>query len=65
VVGVEDAGKTWADDAVIAGLIRALHAVLNPQARLCTAGTVRSKELTRADVAEIVWRYAAAAAAQR
>lgn len=33
------AGKTWADDATLAGLVRALNDVLQPQATLCSLGT--------------------------
>ena len=43
--------KTWADDATIAGLIRALDDVLNPQANLCSFG--KPKTLTRARVREL------------
>jgi hypothetical protein len=30
--------KTWADDAIVAGLVRALNDVLKPQANLCSFG---------------------------
>jgi hypothetical protein len=36
--------KTWADDATLAGLVRALDDVLNLQAHLCPSGA--SKQLT-------------------
>jgi hypothetical protein len=32
---VQVAGKTWADNATLAGLVRALTEVLNPQKNLC------------------------------
>lgn len=32
------AGKLWADDATLAGLVRALDALLEPQATLCSFG---------------------------
>ncbi len=35
------ASKTWADDATVAGLIRALDDVLHPQATLCSGGAAR------------------------
>src|SRR6266487_1772983 len=46
------AGKSWADDATIAGLVRALDDVLRPQANLCSGG--RSKELTGAAIRRLV-----------
>jgi hypothetical protein len=39
------AGKTWADDACLAGLIRALDHILRPQANLCSSGI--DKPLTK------------------
>ena len=42
------AGKVWADDATLAGLVRALVDVLHPQAHLCSSG--QSKQLTVAQV---------------
>ena len=35
------ASKTWATDAVIAGLVRAIRDVLNPQSTLCSFGKER------------------------
>ena len=32
------AGKAWADDACVAGLVRALNDILRPQSNLCTGG---------------------------
>lgn len=32
------AGKTWADDRILAGLIRVLDRYLDPQGRLCSGG---------------------------
>lgn len=43
--------KTWADDATIAGLIRALGDVLKPQANLCPGGT--PKHLTDTRIREL------------
>ena len=34
-------GKTWADDATVAELVRALADVLDPQATLCPGGKQR------------------------
>jgi ABC-type transport system involved in cytochrome c biogenesis ATPase subunit len=48
------ADKADADDATIAGLVRALTDVLDPQATLCSGG--RSRRLTMAQVAELVRR---------
>jgi hypothetical protein len=42
------AHKTWADDACVAGLVRALDEILDPQANLCSCG--RDKQMTRAAV---------------
>ncbi|SFQ26564.1 hypothetical protein [Amycolatopsis rubida] len=44
--------KTWADDAVVAGLVRALNDVLRPQATLCSSGI--SKTLTKTRIAGLV-----------
>jgi hypothetical protein len=33
--------KTWATDADLAGLLRAIRAVINPQAHLCGSGVER------------------------
>lgn len=46
------AQKTWATDAVLAGLVRAVNEVLNPQAHLCSFG--KPKTLTRAQVRALV-----------
>ena len=46
------AGKTWATDDVLAGLVRALDDVLHPQANLCGSG--RPSTLTQADVVRLV-----------
>jgi hypothetical protein len=35
------AGKNWATDAVLAGLVRALDEILDPQASLCGMGMER------------------------
>lgn len=51
------AGKTWATDAVLAGLIRALDDVLQPQGTLCSSG--RAKRLTQAEVRALCGSYAA------
>ncbi len=32
------AGKTWADDSTLAGLVRDLNRILDPQANLCSLG---------------------------
>lgn len=45
------AGKTWADDATIAGLVRALDDVLRPQASLCSFGA--AKRLAKARVRQL------------
>ncbi len=42
----------WTDDAVLAGLVRALDDVLHPQAFLCSSG--KSKRLGRRRIAELV-----------
>lgn len=36
------AGKSWADNRVLAGLVRALDDVLYPQANLCSGGQAKS-----------------------
>jgi hypothetical protein len=47
---IQISGKAWADDALIAGLIRALDDVLDPQANLCPFGA--SKRLGKRRVGE-------------
>jgi hypothetical protein len=42
----------WADDAVLAGLVRALNDVLCPQAHLCSSG--RGKQLSRPAIARLI-----------
>ena len=42
------AGKTWANDVCLAGLVRALDDVLAPQGTLCSFG--KSKTLTEAAI---------------
>jgi hypothetical protein len=42
----------WTDDAILAGLVRALDDVLHPQAYLCSCGT--SKRLSRRSIAALV-----------
>jgi len=49
---IQVAEKTWADDATIAGLIRALDDVLHPQAHLCSSGA--SKTLNKAKIRALV-----------
>lgn len=46
------AGKAWADDATLAGLVRALTDVLNPQHFLCSSGAEKhtTKEHVRRQV---------------
>jgi hypothetical protein len=39
------AGKTWATDACLAGLVRALNDILNPQVFLCSWGTDKRLKL--------------------
>ena len=51
------ARKRWATDAVVAGLVRALDDVLDPQAHLCSGGmngASCSRRLTPADVRRLV-----------
>lgn len=43
--------KPWADDATVAGLIRALGDVLSPQRELCSFGT--SKHLAKTRIREL------------
>lgn len=50
------AGKRWADDACLAGLVRALNEILRPQANLCSFGT--NKTLTSPKVQEMTRRVA-------
>lgn len=45
-------GKTWATDDCIAGLVRALDDILDPQDRLCSGGA--NKKLNSADVRRVV-----------
>jgi hypothetical protein len=49
------AAKTWADDATLAGLVRALADVLHPQGTLCSSGQSRrlSKARIRQQVREV------------
>ena len=49
------AGKSWADDRVLAGLIRALDDVLYPQANLCSGGQSKTMpvEQIRERIAEV------------
>lgn len=49
------AGKTWADDATIAGLVRALNDLLTPQAHLCSSG--QSKTMSVRQIARHVARH--------
>jgi hypothetical protein len=46
------AGKTWADNPVLAGLVRALDDVLAPQVHRCSCG--RSTRLGRAAIRRLV-----------
>jgi hypothetical protein len=51
------AGKDWTDDstvanATLAGLVRAINDVLNPQAHLCSSG--QSKRLDPRQISELV-----------
>jgi hypothetical protein len=48
------AGKTWADDATLAGLVRAIDDVLVPQANLCSSGV--DKRMTVRQVTKQVRR---------
>jgi hypothetical protein len=52
------AGKLWADDVTLAGLVRALNDVLNPQGTICSSGQGRrlSKARIRRQVMEIAKR---------
>jgi len=52
------AKKAWATDAILADLVRALNAVLDPQSNLCPGGAPR--KLTEHQVAELVEGFAAA-----
>lgn len=45
-------GKVWATDDVLAGLVRALDDVLQPQGNLCGWG--RSSTISRSDVVRLV-----------
>lgn len=42
------AGKKWADDACLAGLVRALDTIFYPQSCLCSCG--RGKRLTKRNI---------------
>jgi hypothetical protein len=53
---IQVAEKTWADNVVIAGLVRALDDVLRPQAHLCSSGA--SKTLDRAKIRALVGQAA-------
>lgn len=46
--------KTWATDACLTGLVRALDHVLNPQAHLCSCGG--DKRISVADVRRLLKR---------
>ena len=55
------AGKQWATDDVLAGLVRALDDILEPQANLCSCGTdkrisrqVLAKAIRRVKVAPVI-----------
>jgi hypothetical protein len=48
------AHKTWADDECLAGLVRALNELLQPQAHLCSCGG--DKRLTAAQIRQLVKR---------
>jgi hypothetical protein len=48
------AKKRWADDECLAGLVRALNDILEPQANLCSFGS--DKKLTRAKIRRLVKR---------
>ena len=47
-------GKSWADNACIAGLVRALNDVLEPQACLCSFG--QHLTITKADIRSLINR---------
>jgi hypothetical protein len=49
------AGKNWADDACLAGLVRALNDILAPQAYLCGGGITRI--ITESKVREIIKEF--------
>ncbi|WP_039796367.1 hypothetical protein [Nocardia araoensis] len=48
------AGKEWATDDVVAGLVRALNEILSPQAHLCPFGI--SRTIARPTVRDLVRR---------
>lgn len=52
---IQIAGKNWADAECLAGLIRALADVLDPQANLCSSGT--SRRVTKARIRALVDAY--------
>lgn len=45
-------GKPWADDAVLAGFVRAIGDILDPQVNLCSWG--QSTELSESSLHELV-----------
>ena len=49
---IQVAGKNWATDECIAGLVHALHHILDPQANLCSGG--QSKRLTPGRIRKLV-----------
>jgi hypothetical protein len=53
---IQVAEKTWADDATVAGLVRALDDVLHPQAHLCSMGA--SKTLDRRKIRALIHQAA-------
>lgn len=54
---VQVAGKGWADDATLAGLVRAFRDVLHPQANLCSMG--QAKTLSTSRLNELITEAAA------
>ena len=50
------AGKSWADDVILAGLVRALDDVIRPQRFLCSFGG--SKEMTEDEMLHRVKDFA-------
>jgi hypothetical protein len=57
------AGKVWADDATLAGLVRALNDVLRPQGTLCSWG--HSRRLTKVQIRRLVLAIAMRCGADR
>jgi hypothetical protein len=47
--------KNWATDECLAGLVRALHDILNPQATLCSGGV--DKRVTEAEIRRRIRNY--------